>query len=132
MGVTLRKLVSIYFLRYTSIATSALIEGEDVPFNRSHFRQLQYGLESLGTDKIIHSLRTRHELHPEEDMFAPDAENAFNLASRTEGLGEALKHFPGMLPFLSRIYAHDANGWIKGDAEIHNIVSAEAIIKETA
>jgi hypothetical protein len=26
---------------------------------------------------------------------------------------------------LSRIYAHDANGWIKGDAEIHNIVSAE-------
>ena len=81
MGITVRKLASIFLLKYTSIATSATLQGQDEPFNSSHFKDLQYGLTSLGTENIIHSLRLRHELHPEEDIFTPDADNAFNTAS---------------------------------------------------
>ena len=81
MGVTIRKLASIFLLKYTSIATSATLQGQDEPFNSSHFKDLQYGLTSLGTGNIIHSLRLRHELHPEEIIFTFNADNAFNTAS---------------------------------------------------
>jgi len=79
----------------------------------------------LGTENIIHSLRLRHELHPEEDIFTPDADNAFNTASRAVGLHEVQRHFPGALSFLSQMYAHDSRGWIRSRNDIYDITCAE-------
>ena len=76
-------------------------------------QKLQYGLTS-------HSRRLRHELHPEEDLFTPDADNAFNTASRAVELHEVQRHFPGALSFLSQMYAHDSRGWIRSRNDIYD------------
>ena len=113
MGFVLRKLTSIFILRYTSHATSAIhtLEGEDIPFNDDHFNGLQYGLKKIGTEKIIHSCRAHQELNPDQDCYLMDAENGFNNSSRVVMLQEVKKHFPALLPFISRMYGTDSIGF---------------------
>jgi hypothetical protein len=125
MGATIRKIISKYILIYSNQATSATIVGEEFPFNFSHFYGLQYGMEVQGTERIIHSLRAYHEQNSSHDIFLMDADNAFNSSSRLQGLRQIQIHFPHLLPFISRIYAHDSTGWIFSSDEVHGVQSAE-------
>ena len=45
-----------------------------------------------------------------------DAENAFNQVSRWKALIKARikEHFSFIIPFLSKIYGEDSNGWFFG------------------
>ena len=127
MGFVLRKITSIFILRYTSHATSAIhtLEGEDIPFNDHHFNGLQYGLEKIGTEKIIHSCRAHQELNPDQDCYLMDAENGFNNSSRVVMLQEVKKHFPALLPFISRMYGTDSIGWVLMGNEVKKVVARE-------
>ena len=40
-----------------------------------------------------------------------DAENAFNQVSRWKAQARIKEHFPFIIPFLSKIYGEDSNGW---------------------
>ena len=59
---------------------------------RSKFKDVQFGCDHHGTERIIHSVRM--ETYPEFDCFFPDAEKAFNYSSRKHGLYETLKESP--------------------------------------
>ena len=82
-------------------------------------------MDKLGAENIIHNLRAFSQLNPLKDIFLIDAHNAFNSASRNHGLQEISKHFPHLLPLLSRIYAHASKGWIFGQNTVHHIESKE-------
>ena len=117
MGLVIRKLVSILFLFHT-FEKPAVVEdstrklGES--FNDLHFKGLQYGCTERGTEKIIHFTRQSLELHPDRDHFFMDEENAFNQVSRWKALARIKEHFPFIIPFLSKIYGEDSNGWFFG------------------
>jgi hypothetical protein len=121
MGVTLRKLCSIEFLRYTHQITPG-----NASFNKTHFRKLQYGLDDKGTETIIHGVRYTTEAHPEHDVFLLDADNAFNRVSRLKGLEETFKKFPFIIPFLRKIYLTDSTGWFFGlNSGLERVISQE-------
>jgi hypothetical protein len=109
MGVVFRKLCSIIFLTYTNTT-----DIHNQSFNRTHFDQLQYGMETRGAEDIIHQVRKSFDTNPELDIFCLDADNAFNMISRYLGLLQVQNHFPNIIPFLSQIYLHDSNGWYFG------------------
>ena len=112
-GCVIRKLTSLFIKDYTKKASSAAVIPEQRrPFNESHFEGKQYGLEKLGTEKIIHSLRIHREKNVEDDTFIMDATNAFCNSSRSIGLNEVKKHMPIALPFISRMYGPDSKGLV--------------------
>ena len=79
-----------------------------------YLSELQYALLPAGTEHIIHSFATASETKPDHDMFAMDADNAFNRANKIRGLFEILNHHPSLLPFLRDMYAGDSKAWFYG------------------
>ena len=58
-------------------------------------------MDRLGTEKIVHSFRIFLERHPESDVFAIDADNAFNSLCRLTALYEIMKAHPALLQEIS-------------------------------
>ena len=127
MGECLRKVASICFLVSTN-DVPVPDDNENVPeicFNKSHFKNLQYGMHSNGCEIIIHQVRASLEKYPERDHFFADAEMAFQKVSRVSGLNEVRKHFPIIMPFLRQIYGHDSKGWFFNLQKVLPIASQE-------
>ncbi len=78
------------------------------------FGDVQYAIDPKGTEKIVHSIRTGMEAHPEYDFFAPDAANAFNRCNREIGLFETMTNLPFMFPFTKFLYGSESSTWFHG------------------
>ena len=78
------------------------------------FAGIQYGCDPKGTEKIIHSARLGMEKHPEYDLFAPDATNAFNLCNRSIGLHELKERVPSLFAFTKFLYGSHSKTWFHG------------------
>jgi hypothetical protein len=50
-------------------STIALQDESTQSFNKSFFKDLQFGMDRLGTEKIVHSFRTFMEKYPEKDVL---------------------------------------------------------------
>lgn len=111
IGTMYRKLASL-------VAFHSLRE-----FNDEHFQRFQYGLRHSGCESIIHTLRLRMEQHEGYDLFAMDADNAFNRANRMIGLQQVMVHTPYLLPMLRHIYLCDSNCWYTTDDTVSAIHS---------
>ena len=123
MGCMLRKTCCGIFLSYT-FQGHPFFQGES--FNKMHFGNLQYGVDSKGTEKINHFFEIFSEINPESDLFFVDGCNAFNSVSRLAGLEESHKWFPQMTPFLMQIYYEDSYGCYFGLKEgVQKIKSQE-------
>ena len=85
MGETLRK------LNASLILTIIMAESKEV------FKGVQYGLESMGTEKILHSLNFVRDLHKDWDTICLDQKNAFNLIKRSAICTKLTTHFPQVL-----------------------------------
>jgi len=95
-------------------------------FNASHFKELQYCLQPAGAESINLSFRAILERFPELDIWAKDAENAFNRSSRLEALHEVRVNFRQLLPLLRMTYGTSSNAWYMGLPEgIDSIKSQE-------
>ena len=75
------------------------------------FAGIQYGCDPKGTEKIIHSARLGMEKHPEYDLFAPDATNAFNLCNRSIGLHQLKERVPSLFAFTKFLYGSHSKTW---------------------
>jgi hypothetical protein len=123
IGSLYRTTPSTFFLNYT-FQSHPSYNGES--FNTAHFRNLQYGVDSKGTEKITHYFETYSEVYPENDIFFADAANAFNSLSRLQGLEQVFKYFPQMIPFLMNIYHEESFGCYFGLKEgVQKIPSKE-------
>ena len=123
MGGSIRKICSGIFLSQTFHPHFAY-DGNS--FNKFHFKDIQYGVDSRGTEKIIHFFEHYAEANPTHDIFFCDAQNAFNSLSRHLGLEEVYKFFPDLIPFLNQIYMKDSYGCYFGLNEgIQKIKSTE-------
>jgi hypothetical protein len=92
----------------------ALQDPSTQAFNKYFFKNLQFGMDRLGTEKIVHSFRIFLERHPESDVFAMDADNAFNRLCRLTALYEIMKAHPALFPLLYQMYKTSSNGWFHG------------------
>jgi hypothetical protein len=54
------------------------------------------------------------EKHPEYDLFAPDATNAFNRCNRQVGFYELMQRVPAMYPFTKFLYGSKSKTWFHG------------------
>ena len=127
MGECFRKIASICFLVATNFPLNEE-QGNDPnadTFNKVHFKNIQYGMEQNGCEKIIHQVRASIESYPERDHFFADAKMAYQNVPRMLGLVEVRKHFPIILPFLRNIYGHDSHGWVFTENQIVPINSLE-------
>ena len=102
IGSTYRKLASI------------CVFNKIQDFNALHFDKFQYGLKSNGIEDIVHSINRSMRENPSWDMYAIDADNAFNRANRVFGLQQVQKFALGLLPFLRQMYMDTSNGWFHG------------------
>ena len=74
----------------------------------------QFGNASNGIETVIHNIKRKMCAKPEWDIFAMDAENAFNLVNRLCGLEQVMIHCPGALPFIRAMYLTPFHGWYHG------------------
>ena len=81
-------------------STIALQDPSTQAFNKYFFKNLQFGMDRLGTEKIVHSFRIFLERHPESDVYAMDADNAFNRLCRLSALYEIMKAHPALFPLI--------------------------------
>jgi len=95
-------------------STIALQDPSTQAFNKYFFKNLQFGMDRLGTEKIVHSFRIFLERHPESDVYAMDADNAFNRLCRLSALYEIMKAHPALFPLLYQMYKTSSNGWFHG------------------
>ena len=127
MGSIFRKLCCGIFLAYT-FQGHPMFQGES--FNKMHFSNLQYGVDSMGSEKIIHYFDLFMEANPESDVFFADGSNAFNSTSRLKGIEEAHTYFPQMTPFLMKIYYENNYGCYFGLKEgVQKIPSVEGLVQ---
>jgi hypothetical protein len=103
MGGVLRKLASTVIFQETSI-----------DFNKSYFGDLQLAFYPAGIEEVVHSFNINMQVHPDWDVFAMDADNAFNSANRLQTLLTIKEHFPSALPLLLDMYLEESNGWLFG------------------
>ena len=109
-------------------STIALQDESTQSFNKSFFKDLQFGMDRLGTEKIVHSFRTFLEKYPEKDVFAMDADNAFNRLCRQAALYEIMLHHPAIFPLLFQMYKGTSNGWFHGLEEgIQPVLTSEGV-----
>jgi hypothetical protein len=95
LNLVIRKIASMVILSHASSPTTQYPNG----FNSSHFEKVQFGMDKLGTEKIIHSFQYACESEPTKDKFFMDGKNSFNEMPRLIILNEVLKSFPQALPF---------------------------------
>jgi hypothetical protein len=115
MGGVLRKL-----------ASSVVFNATQAEFNKAFFGATQLALHPAGTEDIVHAFSLVHQTHPDWDIFAVDADNAFNTANRLKTLTTIQAHYPRALPLMLQMYLKESNGWVFGPADgISNVPSSE-------
>jgi len=77
MGYLIRKLCCIVCLTHMYQARNP--NGD--PFLQTIFGNLQYGMESKGTEKVFHALNYSFQKYPDRDLFVADGVNGFNNQS---------------------------------------------------
>ena len=93
---------------------ASIIHEDNKSFNINYFADLQFGFESSGMDKIIHSFRAFFNYSDDFDKFAMDGVNAFNSCARNRMLFEIAKNRPRSYPHCKAIYGRVSNMWIFG------------------
>ena len=121
MGCPLRKLCGIACLTYIYQAHNDSGEA----FLQSVFGDLQYGMESKGTEKVFHAMNYSYQKYPERDLFVADGINGFNNQSKLLALEKLHQHFPQMTPFFMQIYYPDSKGSYLGSNGIQLVMSKE-------
>ena len=117
MGNTHRKIAAAMALQSTYI------------FNKEYFKDIQFGLDKFGTEKIIHTFRHAYESNNHnKDMFALDGDNAFNNMNRKRALFEVMDKYPSLFSFLRDMYGTNSNCWFKNENnEVLPILSSEGV-----
>ena len=121
MGHILRKLCCIVCLTYIYQAHE---ESGDT-FLKSVFGDLQYGMESKGTEKVFHAMNYSFQKYPDRDRFVADGINGFNNQSRLLALEKLHQYFPQMTPFFMQIYYPDSKGSYLGSDGVQIVLSKE-------
>jgi hypothetical protein len=94
-------------------------------FNSEHFKNLQFALDDVGMERIIHSLKICQQRNPTWDVVKIDADNAFNRVDRIEGLLQIKELFPSVFPLLRDMYLDSSEGWYYGLPDKIKSVSSE-------
>ena len=97
MGETLRKMNASLILQVI------LAESKEV------FKGVQYGMESMGTEKILHSINLIRDRHKDWDTICLDQKNAFNLIKRAAICTKLSTHFPHVLNYFRTFYFNSAS-----------------------
>jgi hypothetical protein len=92
----------------------------------TRFKDLQFGMDKNGAEKIINTFRAAREFNPTRDTFAMDGINAFNTANRCIGLAEIKKYCPNMLPLAYAMYGSEGNMWYFGMNDAVRAVSSQS------
>ena len=121
MGHILRKLCCIVCLTYIYQARD---ESGDT-FLKTVFGDLQYGMESKGTEKVFHAMNYSFQKYPDRDVFVADGINGFNNQSRLLALEKLHRYFPQMTPFFMQIYYPDSKGSYLGSNAVQVVLSKE-------
>ena len=75
----------------------------------------QHGMDIGGAERIVHDFNHIHDTHPEWDMFAMDAINAFNSCNRFTGLQHTMINVPGVFKHIFNMYGHNpTHNWFFG------------------
>ena len=97
---------------------------------RGIFDNIQFGIDRLGTEKIIHSIRHLMERDKKMDVFLMDGENAFNSLSRIELLLQIKEQFPDSFNFFHSYLSMIGNMWFMNkDSPISSISSKEGVVQ---
>ena len=100
---------------------------------REMFHNIQFGLDKLGTEKIIHTVRHLIKKDKKFDLFIMDGENAFNTLSRIELLNQIKQQFPELpelFNFFHSYLADISNMWFMNkDSPISPIQSREGVVQ---
>ncbi len=97
-------------------------------FNPAHFHTVQLALTRGGMEQIVHAFQLHIETHPDHDVFAIDADNAFNSANRYVGLQEVLHNYPALFPLMRDMYLDSSKGFVFGHpAGIKSVDSKEGL-----
>jgi hypothetical protein len=107
IGSVWRKTISSLLLSETFAPSQHY---QSAAFNSGHFKNIQFGVDKRGCEKIIHDFNHHVEVHQDHDVLFADASNAFNSLSRQKGLEETFKFFPDHIPFLRELYLKDSFG----------------------
>jgi hypothetical protein len=112
---------------YQRIATNLILQPIYVEL-RSMFKNLQFGLDKLGTEKIIHSITNLHKYDNTLDIFLMDGNNAFQNLSRIETLLLLKDSFPSQFNFFHSYLSSVTNVWFMSkEAPIQNIPQGEGV-----
>jgi len=97
---------------YRKIAASVINSNKSFrDFTSKYFANIQYCLSDCGSEKIAHCLQAIVDSNCSQDIFTPDASNAFNSLNIKCALYEVKKNFPSALPFLRQIYGSSSTAW---------------------
>ena len=97
---------------------------------RSIFDNVQFGIDRLGTEKIIHSIRHLMQKDKTMDVFLMDGENAFNTLSRIELLLQIKEQFPDKFNFFHAYLSTVSKMWFMNkDLPISPINSKEGVVQ---
>ena len=80
----------------------------------SLFKNTQFCIDRLGTEKCIHALRAAFETEDNNDHYFLDAQGAFNRSSKKRALLIAKTHLKELYPFLFMLYGTQAKTWFFG------------------
>jgi hypothetical protein len=104
MGETLRKMNASLILKVSDVKVKEIFKGA------------QFGMESMGIEKIIHSINLVRGEHKDWDTISLDHKNAFNLVSRSVISTKLLMHFPEVFNYF-RTYYFNAASLLMSDPE---------------
>ena len=97
MGETLRKMNASLILK--------VIDSEVKDF----FKGAQYGMDSMGTEKVIHTNNHVRGQHRDWDTISLDHKNAFNLVKRSVICTKLQIHFPHVFNYFRTYYQKSAS-----------------------
>jgi hypothetical protein len=85
----------------------------------------QMAFTPFGAEASTHAVQVCIDLHPEDDNFKGDGENAYGLVSRAECYDGLKQDLPHLLPHFLANYHHVNNLWYRKDDGIERIEAAE-------
>ena len=97
MGDTDRKMNASLILTNIERAAKSFLSGS------------QYGMDSMGTEKIIHSINYLRDQHKTWDTVGMDQKNAFNVVFRTLMATKIMYQFPQLMNYFRTFYFHSSS-----------------------
>jgi hypothetical protein len=97
MGETLRKMNASLVLKVCDSEIKEIFKGA------------QLGMESMGTEKIIHSINHMRGENKDWDTISLDHKNAFNLVKRAVICTKLMTHFPHIFNYFRTYYFNSAS-----------------------